>query len=78
MDAAADRYDGQTVEFNLETAFDAESIKWYRAMYEGQPGPAGQFNYPGGPCFPDNHRALPNLSRNRSLSSRLMKPRLLR
>ena len=38
MDAAADRYDGQSVEFNLETAFDVESIKWYRAMYEGRPG----------------------------------------
>ena len=38
MDAAADRYDGQTVDFNLDTAFDGESIKWYRAMYESQPG----------------------------------------
>ena len=38
MDAAADRYDGQPVEFNLETAFNAESIKWYRAMYERQLG----------------------------------------
>ena len=38
MDAAADRYDGQPVEFNLNTAFDAESLQWYRAVYEGRPG----------------------------------------
>ena len=38
MDAATDRYDGQAVEFKLENAFDKESIKWYRAMYEGRPG----------------------------------------
>lgn len=38
MDAAADRYDGQPVEFKLETAFDAQSIQWYRATYERQPG----------------------------------------
>ena len=38
MDAAATRHDGLPVDFNLKTAFDAESIKWYRAMYEGRPG----------------------------------------
>ena len=38
MDAATERYDGQALELNLQTAFDAESIKWYRAMYEGRPG----------------------------------------
>ena len=38
MDAAVDRYDGKAVAFNLETAFDTESIKWYRAQYESRPG----------------------------------------
>ena len=38
MDAATERYDGQALELNLQTAFDAESIKWYRATYEGRPG----------------------------------------
>ena len=38
MDAAADRYDGQAVDFDLETCFDGESVKWYRAMYERQLG----------------------------------------
>ncbi len=38
VDAAAERYDSQLVDFNLSTAFDSESIKWYRAVYEGRPG----------------------------------------
>ena len=38
MDAAAERYDGQSVDFNLDTAFDSDSIRWYRAVYEGRPG----------------------------------------
>ena len=38
MDAAAERYDGQSVAFNLDTAFDSDSIRWYRAIYEGRPG----------------------------------------
>ena len=38
LDAAAERYDGQIVDFNLNTAFDSESVKWYRAVYEGRPG----------------------------------------
>ena len=38
MDAAVERYDGQSVAFNLDTAFDSDSIRWYRAVYEGRPG----------------------------------------
>ena len=34
MDAAAERYDGQSVDFNLDAALDSESIEWYRATYE--------------------------------------------
>lgn len=38
MDAAAERYDGQSVALNLSTALDLESIKWYRETYERRPG----------------------------------------
>ena len=38
MDAAAERYDGQSVDFNLDTALDSESIEWYRATYERRTG----------------------------------------
>ena len=38
MDAATERYDGQSVDFNLDTALDPESIEWYRATYEGRTG----------------------------------------
>ena len=38
LDAAVERHDGQIVDFNLDTAFDSESVKWYRAVYEGRPG----------------------------------------
>ena len=38
LDAAVERHDGQIVDFNLDTAFDSESLKWYRAVYEGRPG----------------------------------------
>jgi len=38
MDAAMERYDGQAVDFNLDTAFDDDSIRWYRAVYEARPG----------------------------------------
>ena len=37
-DASADRYDGQIVEFNLQSCFDAISIAWYRNVYERKPG----------------------------------------
>ena len=38
IDAAVERYDGQSVDFNLDTAFDSDSIKWYRTVYEGRSG----------------------------------------
>ena len=38
MDAATERYDGQSVDLDLSTACDLESIKWYRGIYEGRPG----------------------------------------
>ena len=38
MDAATERYDGQAVDFSLDTAFDQDSIRWYRAVYEARPG----------------------------------------
>ena len=36
MDAATERYDGQSVDLDLSTALDLGSIKWYRGIYEGQ------------------------------------------
>ena len=36
LDAAIERYDGQPIEFDLNTAFDSESVKWFRAVYEGK------------------------------------------
>ena len=38
MDAATERYDGQSVGLDLSTALDLESIKWYRRIYEGLSG----------------------------------------
>ena len=38
IDAAAERPDGQAVDLDLRTAFDPDSIKWYRAIYEARPG----------------------------------------
>lgn len=38
MDITTERYDGQAVDFSLDTAFDQDSIRWYRAVYEAQPG----------------------------------------
>ena len=38
IDASTERYDDQPVDFDLNTAFDTDSIKWYRATYEGRPG----------------------------------------
>jgi ATP-dependent DNA helicase RecG len=37
-DGAAERFDGQAVDFDLSTCFDTGSLKWYRRMYEGRPG----------------------------------------
>lgn len=34
MDASTDRYDGQTVNFNLDSCFDSASISWYRNVYD--------------------------------------------
>lgn len=38
VDAAAERYDSQPVGLNPNSAFDTESIEWYRAVYERRPG----------------------------------------
>lgn len=37
-DASADRYDGQIVEFDIQSCFDTASITWYRNVYERKPG----------------------------------------
>ncbi|MDR2548957.1 MAG: putative DNA binding domain-containing protein [Desulfobulbus sp.] len=37
-DASADRYDGHTIEFDLQSCFDTASISWYRNVYERKPG----------------------------------------
>jgi ATP-dependent DNA helicase RecG len=36
-DAAADRYDSQTVEYDPNTCFDHSSLAWYRSRYESRP-----------------------------------------
>ena len=36
MDAAAEHYDAQPVECDLATAFDEDSIRWYRAFYQAK------------------------------------------
>lgn len=38
MDAATERYDGQALDFPLDDAFDRDSLRWYRAVYEGRAG----------------------------------------
>ena len=38
IDAMAQRFDGQVVECAPDTAFDHDSIKWYRTTYEARPG----------------------------------------
>ena len=38
IDAMAQRFDGQAVEMNPDTAFDTGSIEWYRKAYESRPG----------------------------------------
>ena len=38
IDAAAERPDGQAVDLNPDTAFDPDTIRWYRAVYEARPG----------------------------------------
>ncbi len=38
IDAMAQRFDGQAVEMNPDTAFDAGSIEWYRKAYESRLG----------------------------------------
>ena len=35
-DAAVERYDSQPADFDLSTAFDSESVKWFRAVYESK------------------------------------------
>ncbi len=41
-DAATDRYDSQLIETDLKTAFDVDSLKWYRTVYENRPGNRSQ------------------------------------
>ena len=38
VDAASERFDGRAVERDPETAFDGDSIRWYRETYERRPG----------------------------------------
>ena len=38
IDAAAQRPDGHPVDCDPSTAFDADSVRWYRFVYEGTPG----------------------------------------
>lgn len=38
VDAAAERYDGLPVDLDPNSAFDGESIRWYRGVYEAKPG----------------------------------------
>ena len=38
VDSMAERFDGQAVERAPDTAFDHDSIRWYRTTYEAQPG----------------------------------------
>lgn len=38
IDAAAERYDGRSVDLDLNTVLDLGSIKWYRKTYEGRLG----------------------------------------
>lgn len=38
VDAAAERYDGLPVDLDPNNAFDGESIRWYRGVYEAKPG----------------------------------------
>ena len=38
VDSMAERFDGQAVERAPDTAFDHDSIRWYRTIYEARPG----------------------------------------
>jgi len=38
IDASAERYDSQAADMDLDSAFDDESVRWYRGSYEGRPG----------------------------------------
>jgi len=38
VDAAPERYDSRPVEIDPAKAFDEESLRWYRAVYEAKPG----------------------------------------
>ena len=38
VDAMPERFDGRVIERDLETAFDGNSLRWYRETYEGRPG----------------------------------------
>ena len=38
VDAMPERFDGRVIERGLESAFDGNSLRWYRETYEGRPG----------------------------------------
>ena len=38
IDAAAERYNSQSIDLSLDTCFNGNSIKWYRNNYEGRAG----------------------------------------
>ena len=38
VDAMPERFDGRVIERDPETAFDGNSLRWYRETYEGRPG----------------------------------------
>jgi ATP-dependent DNA helicase RecG len=38
IDAAAERYDSQSIDLSLDTCFKETSIRWYRNNYEGRAG----------------------------------------
>ena len=38
VDAAPERFDGRVIERDPETAFDGDSVRWYRDTYERRPG----------------------------------------
>ena len=87
MDAATERYDGQALEFALDAAFDEDSLRWYRAVYERRPGnrsyaslddadflaEMGLLTHQGGTRFP-TRAAILLFGVNRTLREMLPRP----